>query len=155
MNKVFLIIIVTVLISTCGNCQWYQKRYGVNNIEQLSQQQLNDAFLRARGGARAGALLSAASAIGIVTGIIMFTYESPYAGDIGRNVGGVLLLAGTIPMEITGLIIWGISSERLQTVRLIMKNTEIRLGLLNYPVSNKPGGLNCYSIPGISVTFNF
>jgi len=53
MKKILLIIIAALLLSVTGNCQWYQRRYDVNDINQLSQEQLNEAFLRARGGARA------------------------------------------------------------------------------------------------------
>ncbi len=93
------------------------RRYGVDNINQLSQQQLTESFLRSRGGARAGALLSGVSAIGIVAGAIMFKHDSPYSGDIGINVVGILVLGATIPMEITGLTYLGSIGTRLQTIQ--------------------------------------
>jgi hypothetical protein len=155
MKKVFFILVfASLLISEIANCQWYTRRYGVNDLNQLSQQQLTESFMRSRGGARAGALLSVASAIGIGAGIIMFKYDSPYPGDIGRNVAGLLLLAGTIPMEITGLTIWGISGTRLQTIRAVMNNTEVRIGVLNYPQYSS-GGYKRSSVPGVSLVFKF
>jgi hypothetical protein len=155
MKKVFFIMVfASLLLSESANCQWYKRRYGVNDLNQLSQLQLTESFMRSRGGARAGALLSVASAIGISAGIIMFKYDSPYPGDIERNAIGVLLLAGTIPMEITGLTIWGISGTRLHSVRAVMNNTEVRIGVLNYPLYSS-GGYNRSSIPGISLVFKF
>jgi hypothetical protein len=156
MKKVFLIMVTVIMISTCGNCQWYQRRYGVNNINQLSEQQLTEAFLRARGGARAGALLTTASAIGIVSGILI----ASSADNIGRAGEarayiGVFLAFGSLPIGLLGAPIWGISGTRLKTIKGIMKNTEIKIGLINYPASIKSGGLSCSSIPGFSITFNF
>ena len=156
MKKIFFIAAAALLlVSENANCQWYQRRYGVNDLNQLSQLQLDEAFMRARGSTRAGALLSVASAIVIGAGIAMVAYDNPHPGDIGRNAFGVLLLAGTIPMEITGLTILGISGTRLQTIKAVMNNTEVRLGVLNYSQYNNTGGYNCSSVPGISVIFKF
>ena len=155
MKKViFIITTVFLLASMSADCQWYQRRYGVNNPNQLTQQQLTESFLRARGGTRAGALLSGASAIGIIAGIIMFKHESPYPGDIETNVLGILVLGGTIPMEITGLTIWGISGTRLQSIRAAMNNTKVSLGIMNCFPYNISGTANSYSIPCISITYN-
>lgn len=156
MKKIFLIISSALLLtSSVADCQWYQRRYGVNNIDQLTQQQLTESFLRARGGTRAGALLSGASAIGIVTGIILFTHDSPYSGDIGLNVVGIMVLAGTIPMEITGLTILGVSGTRLQSIRAVMNNTSVSFGIMNYSPYKISGISNYSSIPCISITYRF
>lgn len=156
MKKIlFITVSVLLLTSAVADCQWYQRRYGVNEINQLNQQQLTESFLRARGGTRAGALISGVSAIGIVAGIIMFKHDSPYAGDIGINVIGVLVLGGTIPMEITGLTIWGISGTRLQSIKAVMNKTQVSLGVMNYSPYNMTRISNCSSIPCISITYNF
>jgi len=151
----FLTASVLLLTSAVADCQWYQRRYGVNNINQLTQQQLTESFLRARGGTRAGALISGASAVGIVAGIIMFKHYSPYPGDIGINVIGVLVLGGTIPMEITGLTIWGISGTRLQSIRAVMNNTTVSLGIMN-SYTEYSGDISGGSmVPCVSVKYTF
>jgi hypothetical protein len=156
MNKLFFITVSMLLLaSAVADCQWYQRRYGVSDINQLTQQQMTESFLRARGGTRAGALISGASAIGIVAGIIMFKHESPYPGDIGTNVIGILVLGGTIPMEITGLTIWGISGTRLQSIKAVMNNAKVSLGVMNLSPHNSSGVSNCNSIPCISIKYNF
>jgi hypothetical protein len=33
------------LLSVGGNCQWYNRRYGVNDISQISQEQLIEALI--------------------------------------------------------------------------------------------------------------
>jgi hypothetical protein len=156
MKKIFfLLAFALLLISESASCQWYTRRYGVNNINQLSQQQLTESFLRSRGGVRAGSLLSGVSAIGIVAGAFMFTHDSPYSGDIGINVLGVLVLGATIPMEITGLTILGVSYPRLQSIKAVMKNTDVHLGVRNYYQYNCNGDPNCSAMPCLSVTFRF
>ena len=156
MKKVFLFLIFALLLlSESAKCQWYQRRYGADNINQLSEQQLTEAFLRSRGAVRAGTLVSAAGAIGIVAGAIMFKHYSPYPGDIGINVLGVLVLGATIPMEITGLTILGVSYPRLQSIKAVMNNTDVRLGVMNYSQYNVIGGPKCSAIPCVSVTLRF
>jgi hypothetical protein len=156
MKKVFLIITtIFLLVSEGADCQWYQRRYGVSNLNQLNQQQLTESFLRARGGARAGALISAASTVGIIAGTIMLTHDSPNPGDIGVNAFGIVVLAGSIPMEITGLTIWGVSGTRLQSIRGVMNNTRLSLGVMNFSPHYSSGVSNCNSIPCISLKYNF
>jgi hypothetical protein len=58
-------------------------------------------------------------------------------------------------MEITGLTVWGISGTRLQSIRAVMNNTEVSLGIMNYSPYNMVGNSNCNSIPCISIRFNF
>jgi len=152
---IFFVASALLLLSESANCQWYQRRYGADNINQLSEQQLTEAFLRSRGAVRAGTLVSVASAIGIVAGAIMFTHDSPYPGDIERNVFGVLVLAATIPMEITGLTILGISYPRLQSIKTVMNNTNVRLGVLNFSQYNAFRDPECSAIPCVSVTLRF
>ena len=152
---IFFVASALLLLSESANCQWYQRRYGADNINQLSEQQLTEAFLRSRGAVRAGTLVSVASAIGIVAGVIMLTHDSPYSGDIGTNVLGGLVLGATIPMEITGLTILGVSYPRLQSIKAVMNNTDVRLGVMNYSQYNVIGGPKCSAIPCVSVTLRF
>jgi hypothetical protein len=104
----------------------------------------------------AGALLTTASAIGIVGGILL----ASSADNIGRAgearaYEGVFLVMGSIPIAIGGVTIWGISGTRLKSIKGIINNTEIKLGVLNYSAINKHGVLDCSSMPGFSVKFNF
>ena len=57
-----------LLLSVSGNCQWYNRRYGVNNINQLSREQLNQALKRAQSGVTGGIVLSSVGAAGIGIG---------------------------------------------------------------------------------------
>jgi hypothetical protein len=156
MNKFFFLTVSVILLtSAIADCQWYQRRYGVNDINQLNQQQLTESFLRARGGARAGALVSGVGAIGIVTGIILVNHESPYSGDIVPNVMGIMILAGTIPMEITGLTILGVSGTRLQSIRAVMNKTQVSLGIMNSNTEFNGHIPGISMVPCVSVKFNF
>lgn len=103
MKTVFLIMATAMLISTCGNCQWFERRYGADDIYQLSNEQLHDDYKRAK----------------------------------------------------AGVIIWGINGTRLQTIKGIMNNAEIKLGVLNFSSSNYSGDFNCSSMPGFSILFKF
>ena len=156
MKTVFFIMVTAMLISSCGNCQWFERRYGVDDIYQLSDEQLNDAFKRARTGTWVGAILTTVGAAGLITGIAI----ASSANDMGRAgearaYEGVFLAMGSVPLGIAGVTIWGINGTRLQTIKEIMNKTEIKPGVLNYPSGNYSRDFNCSFIPGFSITFNF
>ena len=50
MKKILLIMVAVLMITTGGNCQWLQRKYGVNDINMLSTEQLNVALRKAKVG---------------------------------------------------------------------------------------------------------
>jgi hypothetical protein len=154
MKKVFLIISSVILLSVNGNCQWYNRRYGVNDINQLSKEQLNEALIRTLRGISGGRTLSLVSAIGICGGII----EILATRNVGEGFGilaGMGLIIVSVPLEIVGLTKWGINDSRAKSIKEVLKSTELKTGLLNYH------GINIYSdsqvsiIPCLSVIIHF
>jgi hypothetical protein len=162
MKKVFLIMTTALLfVSISCNCQWYQRQYGVNDINQLSQEQLNEALLNAQSGRAVGCVMLTVGVIGSV-GSWLVGRTIPISFFGGTTVENrsrlnrcILIGCCSIPVGITGGVILGKYNTRVRTIKGIMNNTEIKLGLLNYSASNKPGSSNYSSIPGFSITFNF
>ena len=153
MKKVLLVVTTTLLLSISGNCQWYSRKYGVSDLNQLSQIQLNEALIRAKDGMSSGAVISIISGIGIVGGIIRATRDSPYPGDIWGNITGLLLLAGSIPFEITGLLVRGINRSRAKRIEEVLNKAEIKFGLLNCSIGL--AGSSGFTVAGFSVTLRF
>jgi hypothetical protein len=154
MKKVLLIISTLILLSVSGNCQWYNRRYGVNDINQLSKEQLNEALIRTQRGISGGRTLSLVSAIGICGGIV----EILVTRNVGEGFGilaGMGLIIVSVPLEIVGLTKWGINDSRAKSIKEVLKSTELKTGLLNYH------GINIYSdsqvslIPCLSVIIHF
>jgi len=154
MKKVLLIISTLILLSVSGNCQWYNRRYGVNDINQLSKEQLNEALIRTQRGISDGRTLSLISAIGICGGIT----EILATRNVGEGFGilaGMGLLIVSVSLEIVGLTKWGINDSRAKSIKEVLKSTELKTGLLNYH------GINIYLdsqvslIPCLSVIIHF
>lgn len=140
MKKVFLIISFLILLSAGGNCQWYNRRYGVNDITQLSQKQLNEALTRAQSKVTGGHVLSIVGAIGIGVGSYLIVHSKkiyPEANDITEpQLTGFTFLVISIPIEIAGLIKWSINGTRAKRIKEVFKSTELRMGLINYQQEN-------------------
>jgi hypothetical protein len=160
LKKVFLIISAALLISVSSNCQWYQKLYGVNDLNQLSKEQLNIVLKKAKGRVATGITLSAVSTIGIISGIYLFRKDYPDdvypdQAEMGKQFEGLGLALISIPLEIAGLVMMKKNRSVIMKIKEGFNNTEIQLGLFKYPsgiVSNSSFGS---TIPGFSVTFRF
>jgi len=156
MKKEILIISTTILLSVSGNCQWYNRRYGINDINQLSHEQLNEALKKAKGGARTGAILSAVSFTGIISGILIASSaDNLEEGGERRAYNGVFLVIGSVPIGLTGLTIWGINGTRTKRIKSVLKSTELKMGLVNCPCRNIFASSQGYLFPLFSITVRF
>ena len=154
MKKVLLIISTLLLLSVSGNCQWYNRLYGVNDINQLSKEQLNQALIRTQRGISGGRTLSLVSAIGICGGII----EILATRNVGEGFGilaGMGLIIVSVPLEIVGLTKWGINDSRAKSIKEVLKSTELKTGLLNYHWINIYSDSQVSLIPCLSVIIHF
>jgi hypothetical protein len=150
-KKAFLILITTIMLSASGNCQWYNSRYGVTNINQLSTEQLNESLRRYNKAVICWSIVSLAGAIGIGTGIIFLKKTDSEAGAMV----GAFLIAHTIPIEILGLAGCGIQGSRVRSIKKVLNSTELKMGLANYQMGNIYAGSQGIVVPGLSVTISF
>lgn len=160
MKKLFLLIPGILLIFFSSDCQWYQKQYGVSEINQLSQEQLNEVLKKAKGRVAVGTILSTVSAIGIISGIYLFRKDYPDdlypdQAEIGKQVEGLGLALISIPPEIVGLVILFKNRSLATKIKGVLNNTEVKLELFNYPAEMNITGLSGDSFPGFSITFRF
>ena len=151
MKKTLLIITAIILLSTSGNCQWYQKRYGVNDINQLSRDQLNEALSKAKKGTRVGFWLTFGGVAGIISTVAIFKNVEESSSEFIP----VYLLLGMAPVVITGLEVMSVNSSRKSKIIRTLMNSEISLGFTNIPTGNLYRGSNIFTRPNISVTINF
>jgi hypothetical protein len=151
MKRTFLIITAIILLSSSGNCQWYQWRYGVNDIKQLSRDQLNEALSKAKKGTRVGLCLSFVGVAGIISTVAIYSNVDDRPGDFTP----AFLVLGMIPIAITGLTVMSVNSSRKSKIIRTLMNSEISLGFTNIPTGNLYRGSNIFTRPNISVTINF
>jgi len=154
MKRLLLIALVAILLSVIGNCQWYNRRYGESDINQLSQEQLNEALIRAKDGMSSGAVISIISGIGIVSGISIAA-ASNAPEKVNRAYGGVFLAIGSVPLGLAGATTWAINGTRAKSIKEVLKSTEVKLGLVNYQRSIICSGSQGALLPCLSVTIRF
>jgi hypothetical protein len=158
MKRAFLILTTAILLSVSGNCQWLNRHYGVNDFNQLSQEQLNHALNKAQGGVVGGIILSVAGAIGLGLGGYHIWHghtlspEGVYYEDL--PLGWALVLISS-PIEITGLVKLSKSSQRIKSIKEVMKNTELKMGLANYQMVNSCSDSKGSLLPCLSLTIRF
>ncbi len=159
MKRAFLIIITFLFVCSTIKCQWYSRRYGVNDINQLTREQLNEALIRAQNKITGGIVLSVAGAIGIGAGSYLIAHSKkiyPEANDITQlQLSGFSLLVVSIPIEITGLIKWALNGERAKTIRSVLKSTEMKPGFVYFENINTDSELQRSLSPCLKVTIHF
>ena len=157
MKKAILIISSAILLSATLNCQWYNRRYGVNSINQLSIEQLNQALIRSHSGVSSGIVLSGLGAVGIGIGAF-FIHDSKdpdKPGNIGSALAGMGLLFISIPLEITGLVVLATNSQRAKSIKQVLKSIELKMGLVNYQQGNTFSSTQCSLLTCLSATILF
>jgi hypothetical protein len=156
MKKSFLIMSIAILLSGSGNCQWLNRHYGVNDFNQLSQEQLNEALIKAQNGVAGGIILSILGAIGLGVGGYLMV-ESSDENKPGNMLAlpGIALLAVSIPMEIGGLVKLSRNSHRVKSIKEVLKGTEWKIGLVNYQRGNIYSGTQGSLLPCLSVRIRF
>ena len=159
MKKVFLIISTLILLSVSGNCQWYNRRYGASDINQLTKEQLNEALTRAQNKVTGGHVLSIVGAIGIGVGSYLIVHSKkiyPEANDITEpQLTGFTFLVISIPIEIAGLIKWSINGTRVKSIKEVLKSTEIKMGIGNSQRIILGSSPQTSLVPCLSITVRF
>jgi hypothetical protein len=74
---------------------------------------------------------------------------------MGKAFAGVAYIIFSIPPEILGLTLLGVHSSRLKSIKDALKNTEIKIGFINYPAGKVFAGSTTDFSLGFSITFRF
>lgn len=158
MKKIFLIISTLILLSVSGNCQWYNRRYRVNDINQLSKEQLNEALIRAQSGVKGGIILSGLGAIGLGVGGYLILHKTMTSEGLqNQNIlfTGIGIVILSIPIEIAGLTVFSINNKRKTSIREVLNSTELKMGLGNYHQGNTLSFSQGSLLPCLSITTRF
>ena len=142
-----------MLLSLISNGQWYNRRYGVNDLNQLSQEQIDLALVNANFEFGSGIFLIIAGATGLIGGYLIGNNAPP--GDLGAAFTAVSIIGISIPAEIAGWIMLTENSKRLERIKDVMKSREVHLGFINYQNENTFSGSKGSLLPGLSLTIHF
>lgn len=156
MKKVMLIVVAVLMITTKGNCQWLQRKYGVNDINMLSTEQLNEALRTTKSKVWTGAIISyfGTGSLALAISIKNPGHTTRGPGGEGRAYKDAFLIMGSV-LDLVGLPILLTNCTRLKIINKALKNKEINLGFSSFPTNNFFSSKDISPIPIISATINF
>ena len=153
-----------ILLSVESNCQWYNKKYGVNDLSQLSQEQLTEASMLKKSQISGDIALVGMGSLIAFGGISLINYVENKTAELDPNVifwdmvifvMGCGLFIGGGGVGITGLILIPIHLSQRREINKILQSTKIKIGLMNYPVDNVFSNSEISPVPGVSMIIYF
>jgi hypothetical protein len=157
MKKIFFAITLILALVYNGKSQWYTWKYGVKDINELSQKQLEQSLTQASLQKLGGFFLMVLGPIPFVKGISEYNKSIELGGNLGEGkaYSAVFLIGGAVLMETVGVAMLLSNNSKIKEITKAMNRTQIGLGFTDrqlgqgYCLSNNP------KIPVLSLTFNF
>ena len=158
MMKKLLVVLVFVVFAFNANSQWYQK-YGVTNINDLSEEQLQFSLHKAETNLKTGKILTFTGLGASLVGAIIAANAT--TGIFNRNIdetfnqyayGSILMLGGMGAMAV-GIPFWIVGASRRNQIEVAL----IKFSYSSYLGNYQPPNLN-YKQPitiGLSLKVNF
>jgi hypothetical protein len=161
MKKTFLILATIMLLSVNCNCQWYYKKYGLNGFNQMSQEELSRALRlnKILVVFDIGTLIAGASFTILGSNIIKRANEAElsvegFFDSMNRPLGIILLSCGIL-FDISGIILLPINLTQISKINKVLRDTEIKVGLINCSQNYIINCSHIYPTPGISIAIHF
>jgi hypothetical protein len=156
MKRILFALFALLIISEGGNCQLLQRKYGVSDYNQLSVEQLNNAFHTTKAKVWGGAIVSY---FGTTSLLLAASIKNP--GNTTRGPEGegkayrdALLVLG-LSLDGIGLPILIRNSHRLRAIKRVLGKTKISFE----PSTSNPSDifkhLDNRQIAGVSLKFDF
>ena len=158
MKKVAPIFLRILLLSEESNCQWYYEKYGVQDLQHLSPEQVSDALKFKKSHVSGDIIIMGIGVVQIIGGLALINGNEGSNGDevfwdIFKTAVGYGFIPLGICLEICGLILLSIHLSQLNKVKGRLGITIFNVGLINCP-ADKIFNYSS-SIPCISICFNF
>lgn len=154
MKKAFLLLCVMIMLCNISDGQWLQRKYNVTDINQLSKEQLQDAYRKTKTKVWTGAAFTYIGTMNLLLGASIKTTTKSTRGPEGEGQAykQAFLVMGTA-FEAIGLPLLLTNSQRLKSIKHAMRNTEISL----YPAILPNNSLSWESMltPVLTVRINF
>jgi hypothetical protein len=162
MKRTFLIFSTIILFSVGGNCQWYYKKYGVKDMNQLTQEQLNERLRLNKQLLVLDPVIMVVGTTFIIAGIHFInkanaeeiSLEGAFNFPREKILGTVFLSSGVV-CDICGFLLLPLSLTEINKIKKIQKNREIKLGLISCPPNIMFNHSDISLIPGISLSILF
>jgi hypothetical protein len=126
-KTLFLSILVVLTISLNGQTPWYYRQYGVNNINDLSEEMLKEALQDAENKVKTGPILTFVGIGTTVVGGILYAHAMSFDGtildelrQIGPGTSGVLLMIAGSGIIAIGVPFWIIGADRKNSIEVAL-----------------------------------
>lgn len=121
-----LLLLLFIFFSTNIDAQWYTKLYGVNNISELDEWQLDMALVDSKNIVSTGVALTLVGIAATTVGTIVYkrgkeeneNNPSYYLKDVpnSRMIEGELIIAFGIITDLIGIPLWAVGGSRVRTI---------------------------------------
>ena len=162
MKKAVLIFATIVLCSVDDNCHWYYKKYGVKDMNQLTQEQLSERLRLNKQLLVLDPVIMVVGTTFIIAGIHLINKanaeEISVEGAFNyprEKVLGTAFLSSGIVCDICGLLLLPLSLTEINKIKKVQENREIKLGLISCPQNSMFNHSDISLIPGIYITIHF
>ncbi|WP_167617979.1 hypothetical protein [Maribellus sediminis] len=153
--KKLLVFSILILFTFSVQAQWYYK-YGVTNVDELTENQLKIALQQTTKRTHVGATLTFIGAGMVIGGVALFnnaTHDNDTGDAIGKGFSGASLYSfGFISMAV-GIPIWIVNGNRKSSIELAL----VKFNTSSYLGNNSSENLGFKQPPnlGLSVKINF
>lgn len=165
MKRLTLLSIIVIFVCNITFGQWYFKDYGVQSLNELTKSELEGALHHCQSRMNLYLTISGISIASLVFGIVLYnnsmdlaegSSDDPdsWAGAMGVIFGVGFIGWGVIltPLGIIGSIV---QSGRISDLKEALGSPDLKLGLINYPVTGLRGSYKASSTIGVTLTFHF
>jgi hypothetical protein len=139
-------IIIASLILCCSinsiNAQWYSNNYGVENLNDLSDEQLMESFSKAKGNSVGGGMVTVTGLAVMFGGLVKSVNYTSQAFISALSFGGIdpprgsagggLIITGAV-LTIGGAVLWISGGSRKKQIRPIIKSRGLVSNISVYP----------------------
>lgn len=150
--------VIALIFTINANCQWYYKKYGVSNLNNLTTEQLQAELKLSKGYTVSGIAISLLGALGIWGGVAIMRNaydESEWDVGIGHWFGGFFLFMVSISAETVAIVFIALGASRSGEINTILKKIDIKAGLINVPNYKVTPTSRSPVFPGLTLTYNF
>ncbi len=140
--KKTMIILITIIFASTVNAQWYSQ-YGVTNMNELNQVQLNMAFDQGVKLQKGGVITTIISSAMLIVGSVMYsnginnivssTTYTQIDNGVSKGTNGALLLYGGGIGLCVGVPIWIVGAQRMNAVKVHLVKFD-QLGGVQYGI---------------------
>ena len=123
-----IILLITILFTMNLNAQWYSTQFGVTDMNDLNQNQLNIGLEQSLKTIKTGQVLTGVGAVAGIIGTVIYsrgindiissTSTSQIDDGLNKGMGGAFLMYGGFLTMSVGIPVWIVGVQRKNTITM-------------------------------------